>query len=101
MGLQLILDGVQKVGFPIAMAVFMLYLYGSRSKGFIQQLENLNKALNVMNISNRKSFESLVKQNNFMLHALSSMIVGDKESARKMMKEAIVVVDNIESDGDK
>lgn len=81
---------VKEVGFPLTLSCVLLYVYITNGKETAKCIDRLNDAFTKMIDTNSNSIDNLVRQNNFMLHALSSLIQGKKDTAKKMIEGAII-----------
>ena len=104
MGLEIktLIDGVKELGLPIMLVLWFMYittLIINNTKDSNKSIEKLHLALNELVKSTSSSFNNLMKQNNFMLNALSNMISGNKKVAKKMMDEAVIDVKEEEVKG--
>jgi hypothetical protein len=91
-----LIKGIKDIGFPMAVSAWVLYLYTSNGKDFTSQLSKLNEAFRTLIQSNKDSIDDLVKQNNFMIHAMTNLIGGHEDAAKDILNQAIIEKDDEE-----
>lgn len=95
---------IEKFGITTTMLIWVIYWTTVFGKESIERIDNLNMIINKWANSTNRSINNLIRQNNFMLHAFSNLIMGHKEAARDMVRQAIVEAEDLMNDikdGDK
>lgn len=100
MDISVISEFIKEYGLPTALVIWFMYYTSTNGKAQINRVDNLNSIVSTWSERMSKNMNNLIKQNNFMLHALSNMIMGHQDAAKDMINQAIVELDKDE-DGEK